>query len=156
MLRFRPRVEEPISLLTRVTRIFQKSVFSKTTRDARAGCRAGLFVAPARVRRRRACFSCLQKKQGNTGDHAMQFQKGQSGKPAARRRGAEKGAAAFRRPPAPFGNCMRRYSAIVRTTLEVGRVSPGAPPVLLTTLRTCSSYEAIVVTGAFGFIKTTL
>ena len=36
----------------------------------------------------------------------MQFQKGQSGKPAARPRGAEKGAAAFRRPHAPFGNCM--------------------------------------------------
>ena len=52
-----------------------------------------------------------------------------------------------------YGEC---YSAMVRTTLEVGRVSPGAPPVLLTTLRTCSSYEAIVVTGNFGFIKTTL
>jgi hypothetical protein len=50
MLRFRPRVEEPIFLLTRVTRIFQKIVFTETTRDARAGYRAGLFVARARVR----------------------------------------------------------------------------------------------------------
>ena len=32
-----------------------------------------------------------------------------------------------------------RYSAIVFTTLEVGRVSVGAPPVALTTLSTCSS-----------------
>jgi hypothetical protein len=31
------------------------------------------------------------------------------------------------------------YSAIVFTTLEVGRVSVGAPPVALTTLSTCSS-----------------
>src|SRR5215831_20538603 len=83
MLRFRTRVEQPVSLLTRVTRICQKSVFTKATRDARAGCRVGLFVARTRVRPRRACFSCLQKKQGNTGDHT-------------------KGAAAFRRPQAPF------------------------------------------------------
>src|SRR5215471_19302621 len=32
-----------------------------------------------------------------------------------------------------------RYSAIVFTTLEVGRVSPTAPPVALTALSTCSS-----------------
>jgi hypothetical protein len=30
MLRFRPRAEEPIFLLTRVTRIFQKNVFTKS------------------------------------------------------------------------------------------------------------------------------
>jgi hypothetical protein len=30
-LRFRPRVEEPIFLLTRVTRIFQKNVFTEAT-----------------------------------------------------------------------------------------------------------------------------
>jgi len=31
--------------LTRVTRIFQKSVFTETTPAARTGCRAGFFVA---------------------------------------------------------------------------------------------------------------
>src|SRR5262249_60450989 len=35
--------------LTRVTRIFQKNVFTKATPAARAGCRAGLFVARTRA-----------------------------------------------------------------------------------------------------------
>src|SRR5215510_1500052 len=35
----------PTSLLTRVTRIFQKSVFTETTPATRAGDRAGFFVA---------------------------------------------------------------------------------------------------------------
>src|SRR5262249_61091343 len=37
----------PIFRLTRVTRIFQKKVFTETTPGARAACRAGFFVARA-------------------------------------------------------------------------------------------------------------
>jgi hypothetical protein len=33
--------------LTRVTRIFQKKIFTETTPGARAACRAGVFVARA-------------------------------------------------------------------------------------------------------------
>src|SRR5205809_5677166 len=43
---------KPIFRLTRVTRIFEKSVFTETTPRARAGCRAGFFVARTRVRSR--------------------------------------------------------------------------------------------------------
>src|SRR5262249_42614721 len=57
-------------------------------------------------------------------------------------------------PRRAFGYMGERYSAMVRTTLEVGRASP--PPGPFTSLRICSSYEAIVVTGNFGFMKTTL
>src|SRR5262249_8626078 len=42
-----------IICLTRVTRIFQKNVFTKATPAARAGCRAGLLVAPDAARLRR-------------------------------------------------------------------------------------------------------
>jgi len=74
--------------LTRVTRIFEKSVFTETTPGARAACRAGFFVARSRVRARAAGFSCLQKKRENTEEiKAMPFQKGQSGNPAGRPRG---------------------------------------------------------------------
>src|SRR5262249_17908345 len=129
------RVEEPISLLTRVTRIFTKSVFTKTTRDARAGCRAGLFVARARVRPRRARFSSLQKKQENTGDHT-------------------KGAAASRRPP--FGCCM---SALLGDRAHDARgragIAGGAPGL------THDLEHLPVIRGdrrhrGLGFIKTTL
>jgi Family of unknown function (DUF5681) len=72
--------------LTCVTRIFEKSVFTEATPEARAACRAGFFVARPRVRPRAACFSCFQK---NTKEiKAMPFQKGQSGNPAGRPRGA--------------------------------------------------------------------
>jgi len=47
--------------LTRVTRIFERSVFTETTPEARAACRAGFFVARARLRPRAAGFACLQK-----------------------------------------------------------------------------------------------
>src|SRR5262249_13380402 len=47
----------PTTLLTRVTRIFQKSVFTETTPAARTGHRAGFFAArthiAAAVRRQR-------------------------------------------------------------------------------------------------------
>src|SRR6516165_6564349 len=45
--------------LTRVTRIFQKKIFTETTPEARAACRVGFFVA--RAARAAAGFSCLQK-----------------------------------------------------------------------------------------------
>src|SRR5262249_13838600 len=40
-----PQSKAPTFRLTRVTRIFQKSVFTEATPAARAGCRAGFFVA---------------------------------------------------------------------------------------------------------------
>jgi hypothetical protein len=74
--------------LTRVTRIFEKSVFTETTPEARAACRAGFFVARTRVRPRAARFACLQKNREIQELKAMPFQKGQSGNPAGRPRGA--------------------------------------------------------------------
>src|SRR6516225_7949923 len=59
--------------LTRVTRIFQKNVFTETTPGARAACRAGFFVARPCLRPRAAGFSFFAKKQENTGEdsHAL-------------------------------------------------------------------------------------
>jgi hypothetical protein len=80
--------DSSIFRLTRVTRIFQKKIFTETTPGARAACRARFFVARLRVWPRAAGFSCLQKKQENTEEiKAMPFQKGQSGNPAGRPRG---------------------------------------------------------------------
>src|SRR6516165_11252920 len=63
----------PIFRLTRVTRIFQESVFTETTPEARAACRAGFFVARPRTRPLAAGFSFFAKKQENTGEdsHAL-------------------------------------------------------------------------------------
>jgi hypothetical protein len=74
--------------LTRVTRIFEKSVFTEITPGARAACRAGFFVARTRVRPRAASFACLQENRKIQELKAMPFQKGQSGNPAGRPRGA--------------------------------------------------------------------
>src|SRR5215510_15274239 len=72
--------------LTRVTRIFQKKIFTETTPGARAA--PGFLLRGPHVRPRAAGFTCLQKKQENTEESkAMPFQKGQSGNPAGRPRG---------------------------------------------------------------------
>jgi hypothetical protein len=52
----RELVAETTFRLTRVTRIFQKKVFTETTPEARAGCRTGLFAARPRRRPRAASF----------------------------------------------------------------------------------------------------
>src|SRR5262249_22609716 len=44
--------------LTRVTRIFQKSVFTESTPAARAGDRAGFFVARTQAAAARGVFPC--------------------------------------------------------------------------------------------------
>jgi hypothetical protein len=46
--------------LTRVTRIFQKSVFTETTPAARAGCRAGFFVARTQAAAAHASSGAMQ------------------------------------------------------------------------------------------------
>jgi Family of unknown function (DUF5681) len=74
--------------LTRVTRIFQKKIFTETTPGARAACRAGFFVARAARAAARGGFLVFAEKQENTEEiKAMPFQKGQSGNPAGRPRG---------------------------------------------------------------------
>src|SRR5262249_55156324 len=53
----------PIFRLTRVTRIFQKKVFTETTPGARAACRAGFFVArAARAAARRVSRVCRKNR----------------------------------------------------------------------------------------------
>ena len=77
----------PIFRLTRVTRIFQKKIFTETTPGA-AACRAGFFVARAARAAARGGFLVFAEKQENTEEtKVMPFQKGQSGNPAGRPRG---------------------------------------------------------------------
>jgi hypothetical protein len=75
--------------LTRVTRIFQKKIFTETTPGARAACRAGFFVARAARAAARGGFLVFAEKTGKYREEtkAMPFQKGQSGNPAGRPRG---------------------------------------------------------------------
>jgi hypothetical protein len=53
--------------LTRVTGIFEKSVFTETTPGARAACRPGFRCATAPAA---ACGVFFAKKQENTGENA--------------------------------------------------------------------------------------
>src|SRR5262249_511119 len=65
--------------LTRVTRIFQKNIFTETTPEARAACHAGFFVARAAPAAARGGFLVFAEKQENTEEiKAMPFQKGES------------------------------------------------------------------------------
>jgi hypothetical protein len=78
--------ERPTFRLTRVTRIFQKRVFTETTPAARAGCRAGFFVARTQAAAAPGGFLVFAEKQGNTGDHShavSERRKRKSGRPAA-------------------------------------------------------------------------
>jgi hypothetical protein len=50
--------------LTRVTRIFQKKIFTETTSGARAACRAGFFVARAARAAARGGFLVFAEKTG--------------------------------------------------------------------------------------------
>src|SRR5262249_55882214 len=69
--------------LTRVTRIFQKSVFTETTPRRPGGRPRRVFCcADASRGRARRMFSLQKRRQ------TMQFQKGESGNPAGRPRGA--------------------------------------------------------------------
>src|SRR5215831_7837877 len=88
--------------LTRVTRIFQKEIFTETTLGARAACRAGFFVARAARAAARGGFLVLAEKTGKyRGDQSHAVSKGpkrKSGRTAARDRQS--------------GNCARAESIV--------------------------------------------
>jgi hypothetical protein len=70
--------------LTRVTRIFQKSVFTETTPVARAGCRAGLLVARTQAAAAQGVFS--RENQKRRSSHAVsEGRTRKSGRPRAAR-----------------------------------------------------------------------
>src|SRR5262244_4163230 len=76
--------------LTRVTRIFQKKIFTETTPGARAACRAGFFVARAARAAARGGFHVFAEKTGKyRGDQSHAVSKGpkwKSGRTTARDR----------------------------------------------------------------------
>src|SRR5262249_23275974 len=57
--------------LTRVTRIFQKSVFTETTPAARAGCRAGFLLRARKPRPRMPAGALCRPPVGETSDHCF-------------------------------------------------------------------------------------
>src|SRR5262249_22882343 len=88
--------------LPRVTRIFQKKIFTETTLGARAACRAGFFVARAARAAARGGFLVFAEKTGKyRGDQSHAVSKGpkrKSGRTAARDRQS--------------GNCARAESIV--------------------------------------------
>src|SRR5215831_17516926 len=75
--------------LTRVTRIFQKKIFTETTPGARAACRAGFFVARAARAAARGFLVFAEKTGKYRGDQSHAVSKGpkrKSGRTAARDR----------------------------------------------------------------------
>src|SRR5262249_33021792 len=67
--------------LTRVTRIFQKKVFTETTPGARAACRAGFFVARAAHAAARGGFRVFAEKTGKyRGEQSHAVSKGSNRK----------------------------------------------------------------------------
>src|SRR5690349_5433842 len=78
-----PQSNSRTFLLTRVTRIFQKSVFTEITPAARAGCRAGFFVARTQAAAAQGVFSCENQKRRSS--HAVsEGRTRKSGRPATR------------------------------------------------------------------------
>src|SRR5262249_35749518 len=73
--------------LTRVTRIFQKEIFTETTPAPGRHAAPGFLLREPRARPRAAGFACLQKNRKTEETKAMPFQKGESGNPAGRPRG---------------------------------------------------------------------
>src|SRR5262249_55825237 len=88
--------------LTRVTRIFQKKIFTETTPGARAACRAGFFVARAACAAARGGFHMFAEKTGKyRGEQSHAVSKGpkrKSGRTTARDRQS--------------GNCARAESIV--------------------------------------------
>jgi hypothetical protein len=70
--------ERPTFRLTRVTRIFQKSVFTETTQPPGRDAAPGFLLRARKPRPRQAGFSCLQKNREIQEITAMPFQKGES------------------------------------------------------------------------------
>src|SRR5215470_19349610 len=74
--------------LTRVTRIFQKKVFTETTPAPGRHAAPGFLLRVAARAAARGRFRVFAEKQENTEEiEAMPFQKGESGNPAGRPRG---------------------------------------------------------------------
>src|SRR5262249_5130719 len=119
--------------LTRVTRIFQKNVFTKATSAAPGWMPRRAFLLRGReprLRRDRGGFVREDRDQPAAVENARRLRSIGSGLQCPQTATAPE-------PRRALHYC-QRYSAIVRTTLEVGRPSP-PPPGPFTSLRICSS-----------------
>ena len=119
--------------LTRVTRIFRKKIFTETTPETTPApgrhAAPGFLLREPRVRPRAAGFSCLQKKQGNTGDQSHAVSK----KAKAGIRPDGRAGSSIGRPKGPGGtqgtSRAARRSRTLTGVLPVGRpgTNAGAP-----------------------------